>query len=643
MGENFRDMRLMLVSFNPGLTRAEISKIVQPFGPILDIILHRKVVNNTMYNLSIAFIHFSTKDGFLKALNTDLSNQNITFGEIDPFYLCPHVVFIFGLTRPGDISTYKNMFEPLGANELKIIEKAYSWKDYVIAANFKTKTSFTSFIKIVNKSYVSGNLVHVIPFHISDNSCTYQASMPNLSVSINDKNSFDFTLLYYDREYKCWSGSAISLCKTISNAYNDFLNKNKGSHQDDESDTEEPIEFNEFIVPQIPGPFELIVQYINGQTIQFNDINAPFIMLMSEQLGIKRLYSDACRFVYECQNLESNAVMLEQLYELNGNISPLLAIVANKFEEVCDSLTVGRYPKELLEIIISSKFFSIRNEDKLLNYINKFKHIDSIKYQFLLKQVRIECLSNEALIGLVSDRTIDLNMIREGLLRLSNQINFSTVLNPLKSKSSNQSEEVTTPTKELHAQLPKNLKNNYNQTSFGDIYRVEDYSMHDNELFNGIFEALRRSCNGQNPCTLRIIFIRASTICHENPSVLLDHDSQTWFGTSDQPNSYILFDFNLLKVALNGYSLKTHSHEGNGHITGWVLEGSNDDHEYVPIHRIPMTDVFGTHGAEKYYSLPKAAPFYRYIKLTQTRQNTMGYHNLRLSEVEFFGSIKPAT
>lgn len=756
MDQSFRKDHLMLESFNPGLTREEIAKIIEPFGPIKNIMTYRQVVNNIMYNFSLAIIHFGSKEGYEKALHSDTSHLGLRFIEIDPFFMRPYVAFIFGLPRPGNLAAHTKIFSPLGAKDIRMIEKATCKDDYIIVSTFDNKYTFRNFIKIVDKSYMSGNLLRVFPFALSKTNPVYSPSMPYLKKSIDNPEFFDFKLLYYDKEYQCWSGSAIANCNAIADAYNQFLiekgenpnqedqeinsansknsnssenenstksdseqidkkkkekrnvsqnnsddsdynekdnsddevvigdsdsdkeensaashkseekiiesddekessnndnNKNSSdedsnnqekdnptnSQSDDNNNNEEDM--TEYIVPEIPGPFELIVDYINGKTIQLTDTNAPFILLMSEKLGMNELYRESKRFVYECSDLESNAIMLGQLYELNGNINPLLSIIANKFEEICDSLTVRRYPMELIEMLISSPFFSMQDEDKLFEYIQEFKKTDSKKYQYLLKQVRIERLSSVELLKIVSDPTVDLNTIREGLMLQMKVPRKQVKISPLTISSLQQPKAPDGAVR--YPNPPKNMKSIFGDSmSFGDIFRSECYKKEGDQLFNGIFSALKNSVNGQNPALAGIVNISASSEAHEHVYILLEYNTNIWFGTQDIENSYIRIDFKTRKVSLIGYSLKTHSHDGNGHITGWTLSGSNDNENWTVIDSMPMTDQFDSLGAERYYQLNNETPYYQYFELKQSRQNTMGYHNLRLSSIEFFGSIQ---
>jgi hypothetical protein len=50
-----------------------------------------------------------------------------------------------------------------------------------------------------------------------------------------------------------------------------------------------------------------------------------------------------------------------------------------------------------------------------------------------------------------------------------------------------------------------------------------------------------------------------------------------------------------------------------------------------------------TNGSQKYFELPAPTPFFRHFMIKQIAANTMGYHNLRLSLVDFFGRFARVT
>ena len=119
----------------------------------------------------------------------------------------------------------------------------------------------------------------------------------------------------------------------------------------------------------------------------------------------------------------------------------------------------------------------------------------------------------------------------------------------------------------------------------------------------------------------------------------MEEPSSEWFGTSDERNSFIIVTFLKHAVSIQKYSMKTHSCDGNGHIMGWKLLGSLDKKHWIDLHSITETREFDGIGITREFSIPPT-PFVKYIKLIQTHENTKGYHNLRLSSLEFYGKMK---
>ena len=610
MSLDLNENQVIVISINPGITREEIAQIVSGISAFKEIYSYRYIYNGTICHLSLFIVEFPSKDVKEQIIRAEIQNQEISFINYDPFYSHPHLAFIFGLPIPDKASAYSETFTSYGVTDMRVIEHPNCKNDYILGVAFDDKQTFKMFLKNINNSYMLGNKISVVPFKKPDNIIKYCPLMNDIYNVIGDPNSYDFTLLYFDREFKCWSGAAISQCSQIANLF---------------ENSEEDI--TEFIVPQIPGPFELIVDYINGKTIQINDKNAPFLLLMSEQLGILELYNNAHRFVYECGDLDSIIVLLEQLFYLKGNYLPLLTILANNFEKVYENITIRRYPIELLEMLISSDYFSLKNEDELLEYIYNNFHTDKIKFHYLIKQIKIEKLTNQSLLKLISDSNFDLNSIRNRLVNLGKQIHFCR--KPVCYVPS--------------IACPINIERHHSFAPFGDIFRGEFIDCVDGKIFSGIFNHLKQFTNGENPHEAGIIELSYSSSSHGDIQSLIESDSYVWFATQDIKNSYIMFDFKQRTVSLTGYSLKTHSYEGNGHITGWKINGSNDKITWDEVDEVAMTELLGTLGAEHYFKLETPSRFYRYFQLIQTRKNTKGFYNLRLSRVEFFGSIQHFT
>ena len=158
-------------------------------------------------------------------------------------------------------------------------------------------------------------------------------------------------------------------------------------------------------------------------------------------------------------------------------------------------------------------------------------------------------------------------------------------------------------------------------------------------FFHGIFNYFR-NLSGGNPYDNATIKLIASSSDHSSVGIILEPNSNDWFGTKDLANSCIIIDFQKQKVSLTGYTLQTHNFLRNGHIVGWCLYGSNDCRTWNLIDNVSNCLYFQQHlGGIKYFPLASKTIYYQYFKIEQTSANSMGYYNLRLSRIEFFGTI----
>jgi hypothetical protein len=230
-------------------------------------------------------------------------------------------------------------------------------------------------------------------------------------------------------------------------------------------------------------------------------------------------------------------------------------------------------------------------------------------------------LTTPQLVKLLSDPAIDLNDFRIALLHLRPQLNFrSEALKP-----GTRSSKLTTTTGSC--------------VFFSDLFHAEVIEMENGAYFSGVFAALKRRF-GENLLGQDVIRLSASSTSHMTVAVLLDPDPSEYFGTCDDPNSWITVDFRTMKLSLTGYSFRTHSHHGNGHIQGWVIEGLDDRHTWTTVDRRQDIDASQWHGGMAHFRVPEKSPYFHVLRIRQTQKNSLNYGNLRLSQIEFFGLLQ---
>lgn len=113
--------------------------------------------------------------------------------------------------------------------------------------------------------------------------------------------------------------------------------------------------------------------------------------------------------------------------------------------------------------------------------------------------------------------------------------------------------------------------------------------------------------------------------------------------TNSERNSWLMYDFKNLKVRPTHYSIRSRPCGSNNfHLKSWVIEGSNDQNNWIVldyrnnIDKLNNKSAFSTFKINEYYS---KNDFYRFLRLRQTGPNTAGNHQLCLSSLEYFGSI----
>lgn len=99
-------------------------------------------------------------------------------------------------------------------------------------------------------------------------------------------------------------------------------------------------------------------------------------------------------------------------------------------------------------------------------------------------------------------------------------------------------------------------------------------------------------------------------------------------------------DFKDKKVALTGYSLKSHSTAWNydSFFKSWKIEGSNDKDNWTLVDEQKNSTVLHSFLAEGHWSCKKPAP-YKYFRIMMTDMNTQNNYCMKLHAIELFGQI----
>ena len=154
--------------------------------------------------------------------------------------------------------------------------------------------------------------------------------------------------------------------------------------------------------------------------------------------------------------------------------------------------------------------------------------------------------------------------------------------------------------------------------------------------FNGIIAHLNQQAGG-NVHQKGVVNITSSSDNHNKCYNLVDYGWNSYWFSNNSPNSWVMFDFKEKKVSLSSYSLKS---DGNGyhHLLQWKLEGSNDGSSWTCLDSRNTQDLNRNYRVKNYSTNNHDS--YRYIRITMTGKNSGSYDYFRLSQIEFFGTLR---
>ena len=164
-----------------------------------------------------------------------------------------------------------------GAQSIRVHQPLFTTDPFCLLASLPDDQQRSQFKKQIDGMIINGQKVKLLPFR-HQMASVLVPKMPAMHSVLSLQNMWDFTIYHYENSYKCWSGAAFAM----STKMQQHILKNKGLT---------------FTAPKIVGPFELIINYLHGEAIDIKGTNAPFLLLMGTELGMKNLVSSVNSFL----------------------------------------------------------------------------------------------------------------------------------------------------------------------------------------------------------------------------------------------------------------------------------------------------------------------------------------------------------
>lgn len=394
----------------------------------------------------------------------------------------------------------------------------------------------------------------------------------------------------------------------------------------------------------------LFKQISTGKAIEINEkqgleLRIISILLENQELftKINDIYTNEINegnidlYIQDLQLYNEQQDCLNPVKMLNAfNYKSVINYLASHFYSI-DQDKLLRLPKSIIYKIITNKNLKLKDEDSLIDFIQKI---------FSDSQYGDEEEDN-------SKEEEDEEKI--GIISFYESVDFSS-LSESKFQEFTQNFESKTMTKTLWRKLNQCFYTNFTKTNKKinkNRYIPKDRSIefdgNEEHGFQGIIHKLTEEIGGNvNDKGMVNVTSSPSNGNDYDSKNIVDFDDNHYFQSKNELNSWVKFDFQELKVRPTHYSIRTRPDGGKGdnHPKNWVIEGSNSDDERDWKVLDSRENVTILDDGNKSYTFDIQNPLnpeesYRYLRLRQTGPNTQkgNFYFLTLSALEYFGIL----
>jgi hypothetical protein len=353
---------------------------------------------------------------------------------------------------------------------------------------------------------------------------------------------------------------------------------------------------------------EMIERLLNSESLIVDDKNIEIVYYLSEDLGNIELTEFVLHFFDKAEPLTvSNCITRLKRKQKSGiDICQENDFIATHISEI-ETEDLRQLDDGLLKDIFGLSSLRIQNEDWLFEKIFNL----GPSYLKLLGKVRFEFLSQSSIDFFFEHfcfEDMDSDIWHQIWLRSRHEIVSD------KTNIQNQNDRL----KDIVIRLPESP-------------------------WSGLIHYLSEMCGG-NVHEKGIVNITCSSREFNQCWEVVNYGWTKYFDTTNEPNSWIQFDFKDRVVSVTHYALKSHSGSQNWFIQ-WKLQGSVDGNTWSVLDTQNTQDLNGQSKTKIFecHDNSSVLNFYRYIRFTQTGKTSHGQDYLILTNIEFFGSIANAS
>jgi hypothetical protein len=307
-----------------------------------------------------------------------------------------------------------------------------------------------------------------------------------------------------------------------------------------------------------------------------------------------------------------------------------IRFIASRFSEVESLSDLGVHN---LRRVLAHPSLRIESEDSLYNFISSQIERDE-SFTELLEFIHFEFLSAECVDRFISSSPsfifdhLNLSLWNSLCRRLSLKATLDSSFSEAQTRRFG---------RVIHEDELRSLTEERDRLR-SRIERVFTYNS--SNPFDGIISQLRRECNG-NVHQKDVVNITSSGDDTSRCYNLVDYGWRNYWCSTNQENSWVCFDFKEKKVCLSGYTLKSDGRTGGyRQFLNWTIHGSNDGRSWSDV--LDSQDTAVVNGVDfmvRHFDCPRTDRSYRFIRIQMRGKNNFDNYKMKLSEVEFFGTL----
>lgn len=274
------------------------------------------------------------------------------------------------------------------------------------------------------------------------------------------------------------------------------------------------------------------------------------------------------------------------------------------------------FRKSSIQSIISHSNLRIENEDQLLKFVSELCDNDDDEYTIMYEYIQF------------------VNVTSKMMKIFCYNFDYNQLTKPIWDRISDRLQLEIVKTNEDHE---NNNKARYSTSNTNESKEGIKIESNNDKNFDGIINYIKNQTN--NNVFEKLSITPSTHFSSSNPATnLLNNNPNQYFGTQNQPNSWICFDFKEYRVKLTHYKIQTNY--GQCSMRNWKLEGSTDNITWESLDE--QINCKYTHGDNKIHTFQineNQNKEFRYIRLFSTGPDWSNSYLLILSAIDFYGTL----